>query len=152
MWILCWCIYLQMYFSLWYLCKCFLLLDSKLWACNNTTIHNLTLGNAKMNHQANQHIYICVVVQIRRVVLKWISQFAPLTTFWIANWSSLLVCEVYYLWMKLNWKIFQEQSFLPAPEGNAVHKNKVMLNLSNSPENRYWYDVKISVTSISPFE
>lgn len=60
-------------------------------------LYTVTFGNTEMNHQADQHIYIHGLVQIRSVVLKWISQLPSLMAFWIANWSRLWVCELFYL-------------------------------------------------------
>lgn len=87
----------------------FLLLEHKLQVQSNTAIHSVTFGSAEMNHRAAQHIYVRVLVQIRSVVLKWISALPPLAAIWIANRSSLCVCELFYLWMKDLRDVFQEQ-------------------------------------------
>lgn len=92
--------------SLWMV---FLLLERKLQVQSNTAIHSVTFGNADMNHRAAQHIYVRVLVQIRSVVLKWISALPPLTAIWIANKSILCVCELFYVWMKELRDVFQEQ-------------------------------------------
>lgn len=132
-------------------CEWLLLLErskSKLHAHNNTAIHSVTFGNAKMNHQANQHIYICALVQIRSVVLKLFSQLPPLTAFWIANWSSLF----HYLWMKLNWKINSKiRICFPAPKGHAVHRNRVMLMHNKFLPKQIQSRCGILVTTISLF-
>lgn len=87
-----------------------------------------------MSYQTNQHIYVRVLVQIRNVVLKWIFQLPPLTVFWIANWSSLWACELYYLWMKLNWEMCSRSRVcFPTSKGHAVHGNRVKLMLNKFP-------------------
>lgn len=139
-----------MYFLSRSCCEWLLLLEhskSKWDAHNNTAIHSVTFGNAKMNHQANQHIYILALVKIRSVVLKLFSQLPPLTAFWIANWSSLF----HYLWMKLNWKMNSKiRICFLAPKGHAVHRNWVMLVHNKFPQNRYRQGVEILVPTLSP--